>query len=94
LEEIFEALRRAGLDQEMTIRVSGALLGIWKEKQQQRPLGGRPPEDDSQRLALMAALVQGGVSRLKAAAIVTADLLEPARETVRRRVYRKFPSFK
>jgi len=38
----------------------------------------------------MAALVQAGVTRWQAAGIVTAELPESARETARKRVYRKF----
>ena len=86
-EEILEALRRADLDQETVVKVGGGLLAVRHEK---RRLGGRPPEDDSQRLALMAALVQVGVTRWQAAGIVTAELPEPARGTAKKRVYGKF----
>lgn len=86
-EEIFEALRRADLDEEAISKVMGALIAV---KYANPRLGGRPPEDDSQRLTIMTALVVAGASRWQAAGIVTQNLPETAREAARKRVYRKF----
>lgn len=80
-------MRRAGLDEETVILVLGKLLSVRHEG---RKLGGRPPEDDSQRLALMKAMVKAGVTRWKASDAVTSGLPEPLRTTARKRVYRKF----
>lgn len=79
-------MRRAGLDEETSIRVLGTLLAVRHEG---RNLGGRPPEDDSQRIARVKALMDAGVTRLKAADVAVADLSEPLRSQVKRRIYRK-----
>lgn len=85
-EQFREAMRRSGLKETTIIKVLGTLLAVRHEG---RNLGGRPREDDSQRIAFMKVVMEAGVSRWKASDVATADLPEPLRTTVRRRIYDK-----
>jgi hypothetical protein len=90
IEEIQEALKRAGLDRVAMSKVIGGLFDL---KRENRNVGGRPPEDDSQRLETMAILVLTGETQWGAAGYATEDLQEPARTTARKRINAKFKEF-
>lgn len=85
-EHVREALRRAGVDEEMAIKVLGELLTVRHEG---KNVGGRPLDDDEQRIAHTRALMRAGIKRWPAAGIATADLSEPAKTTARKRINRK-----
>lgn len=79
-------MRRVGLDEETIIRVLGTLLAVRHEG---KNVGGRPLDDDGQRIAYTRTLMQAGLKRWPAAGIATADLPEPARTAARKRINRK-----
>ena len=85
-EQFREALRRSGLDEETIIKVLGTLLSVRHEGMN---VGGRPPEDDGQRVARVRAMMEAGLTRLKASEVAVADLSEPLKSQVKRRIYRK-----
>jgi hypothetical protein len=64
----------------------GELLAVRHEG---RNVGGRRPEEDSQRIALVRTMMEAGVKRWRAAGAAVADLPEPLRTTVRKRIYGK-----
>lgn len=80
-------MKRSGIDEVTIIKVLGTLLQVRHEG---RNLGGRPLEDDTRRIELMAAMVEAGVNRWAAAGAATADLPESTRSATKKRIYRKY----
>jgi hypothetical protein len=79
-------MKRSGIDEVTIIKVLGTLLSVRHEG---KNAGGRPLEEDEERIARVKALMEAGVKRWRAAGIVTSDLPEPARSTARKRINRK-----
>ena len=87
VQEIFDALREVGVDDDMTQKIHIALLRVFLSK----PLGrGRPKEkDDDDLYPPMLYWIAAGLTPWAAAGKVTEHLEEPNRRNARRRLCRR-----